>query len=219
MRCWGTKRILHYACLCTAHSSHPKSTRTYLHIYTLKCLCVRSQHAHQGVHSHRHEYIHIHRWWRHFSFSLSEHTPSCSYRLLSSSVWSVKSSAWGRGRNVITCRCAERHWHKSTSYSFNGTSRVLSPYSKQVCALQTTESHSEGQKLLFYTSKHKLKSWQKETTWEGVELCELEYSPPQEYAQCYRITNWLFHHFDSPILRKVPLTTWVLLVGAELVLH
>lgn len=57
MRCWGTKRILHYACLCTAHSSHPKSTRTYLHIYTLKCLCVRSQHAHQGVHSHRHKYI------------------------------------------------------------------------------------------------------------------------------------------------------------------
>lgn len=30
----------------------------YLRIYTLRCLCVRGQHAHQDVHSQRHKYIH-----------------------------------------------------------------------------------------------------------------------------------------------------------------
>lgn len=124
------------------------------------------------MHSHRHKCIHSYTnascvawsWWPHFLFSPFEHV-----QLLLSIPWlqclehGIEQGEPG-GRNVVMCRCAERHWHKSASYSFNWTSSVLVHFwqtSMGITGIWVTLWGTKAFVLL--CEKQMLMSWEEDT--------------------------------------------------------
>lgn len=196
--CWNTKKNS-TPCL----SLHSMQFTLWKHTYVLTCMhftasaCQRpactgymGSCARQDMQSHRykcrHSYVNA-SWvpwsqWPHFSFSPSEHIQLLIQCL----------ELWGeaRGRNVITCRCAERHWHRSSSYSFNQTNNVL------VHLWQTDMSITEiwvtfyGTKAFVLCAKTKVGVMRErdkvrkssQNLWDGV-------FPFPRFSWCYRITD------------------------------
>lgn len=156
--------------MCSLWSSHSKNTLCP-HTYASQCLHVRDQHpqctwanlhtrvcTHTGINAYTHTQMPAvwHGADDLIFYSPLLNTSSCSYQFPGSSAWSMESSRVSQGAGMWSCAGVQRDTDTKVLHIHLIEPAVyLFISGKQVWALQASESHSEGPRLLFFFVRNK----------------------------------------------------------------